>query len=115
MVNSRGDALETCFACYRQLFASGNEFSYDLDHIASYWRDYDRLCRHWQRLFPQHFLEYVHESPQADPEAQVRRLLAFCGLEYDPACLALHRQPSTARSVRYGSELNRLRMLLGAV
>lgn len=114
VVNSRGDALETCFACYRQLFASGGEFSYDLDHIASYWRDYERLCRHWQRLFPQRFLEHAHESLQADPEARVRRLLAFCGLEYEPACLALHTAPPIAHSARYGIELDRLRVLLGA-
>ena len=113
VVNSRGDALETCFACYRQLYASGNEFSYDLDHIVSYWRDYDRLSRHWQRLFPQSFLEHAHASLQAEPEAQVRRLLAFCGLEYDPACLVLQREPPSPRSVLYGSELNRLRVLLG--
>jgi tetratricopeptide (TPR) repeat protein len=114
VVNSRGDALETCFACYRQLFVSGNEFSYDLDHIASYWRDYDRLSRHWQRLFPQRFLEHVGESSQAEPEAKVRRLLAFCGLEYDPACLAFPPGRPIARSASYGSELNRFRMLLGA-
>jgi tetratricopeptide (TPR) repeat protein len=114
VVNSRGDALETCFACYRQLFVSGNEFSYDLDHIASYWRDYDRLCRHWQRLFPQRFLDHPHDSLQADAEAKVRHLLAFCGLEYDSACLAPDHEQPIARSAPYGSELNRLRMLLGA-
>lgn len=114
VVNSRGDALETCFACYRQLFASGHEFSYNLDHIASYWRDYDRLSRHWQRLFPQRFLEHAHESLPADPEAGVRRLLAFCGLDYDPACLPFHRGQPITRSALYGSELNRLRGLLGA-
>ena len=114
VVNSRGDALETCFACYRQLFASGNEFSYDLDHIASYWRDYDRLSRHWQRLFPQGFLDHAHESLQADHEARVQRLLAFCSLEYEPACLAVHTAQPIAHGARYGSELNRLRMLLGA-
>ena len=114
VVNSRGDVLETCFACYRQLFASGNEFSYDLDHIASYWRDYDRLSRHWQRLFPQRFLEHAHASVQADPEARIRRLLAFCDLQYDPSCLAFDREQPVARSAPYGSELNRLRMLLGA-
>jgi hypothetical protein len=122
--------LDNCFGCYRQLFASGNEFSYDLDDMASYWHDYDRLSRHWQRLFPQSFFEHVYESLQADPEAQVRRLLAFCGLEYDPACLEFHRtqravttasasqvrQPlrqDTARSALYGTDLDRLRALLG--
>ncbi|GGY32633.1 sulfotransferase [Rhodanobacter panaciterrae] len=114
VVNSRGDALETCFACYRQLFANGHEFSYDLDHIASYWRDYDRLSRHWQRLFPQRFLEYALESLSADPAVQVRRLLAFCGLDYDPACLAFHHELPSARSALYGRDLDRLKVLLGA-
>ena len=113
VVNSRGDALETCFACYRQLFASGHGFSYDLDHMTSYWRDYDRLCGHWQRLFPQRFLEHAHASMQADPEAQVRRLLAFCGLDYDPACLAVHREQPISHSAPYAGELKRLRVLLG--
>jgi hypothetical protein len=113
VVNSRGDALETCFACYRQLFASGHEFSYDFDHIASYWRDYDRLSRHWQRQFPQRYLEYAHESLSADPAAQVRRLLAFCGLDHDPACLAFHHELPSARSARYGRDLDRLKVLLG--
>lgn len=131
VVNSRRDALENCFGCYRQLFASGSDFSYDMDDLASYWHDYDRLSRQWQQLFPERFFEHVYESLQADPEAQVRRLLAFCGLDYDPACLAFHRtqrivntasaaqvrQPlrqDTARSARYGDLLNRLRTLLDA-
>jgi hypothetical protein len=114
VVNSRGDALETCFACYRHLFANGHGFSYDLDHMTSYWRDYDRLSRHWQRLFPQRFLEHAHASLPGDPEAGVRRLLAFCGLDYDPTCLPFHREQPVARSALYGGELKRLRVLLGA-
>lgn len=130
VVNSRRDPVETCFGCYRQLFAGGSDFSYDLDDMASYWHDYDRLSRHWQRLFPDRFFEHVYEALQADPEAQVRRLLAFCGLEYDPACLEFHRtqrtvrtasaaqvreplRQDTARSALYGDLLNPLRTLLG--
>ncbi|EIM04051.1 sulfotransferase [Rhodanobacter denitrificans] len=130
VVHCRRDALETCFACYRQLFASGHDFSYDLDDIASYWRDHERLGRHWQRLFPQRYLEHDYEALLAEPEAQVQRLLAFCGLEVDPACLAGFRHgPAQARTAlrgrqpwprepalaaRYGAELDRLRLLLGA-
>jgi len=128
VVHCRRDALETCFACYRQLFASGHDFSYDLDDIASYWRDHERLGRRWQRLFPQRFLEHDHEALLVDPEAQVRRLLAFCGLDYDPACLGFQHEPMEARTAlrtrrpwlrepalaaRYGAELDRLRLLLG--
>jgi len=114
VVIHRGDALETCFACYRQLYASGHEFCYDLDHIASYWRDYDRLGRHWQQLYPQRVLELSDASLRGDAEAQVRRLLAFCSIEGDPACLAVDRVPRMLRSAGYGSELNHLRVLLGA-
>jgi hypothetical protein len=129
VVNSRREAFESCFACYRQLFASGNAFSYDLDHMVSYWRDYDRLGRHWQQLFPTRFLEHDYESWRAEPEAQVRRLLAFCELPFDSACLkpslASARPPApghgqaesllrrdSARSAWYGATLQRLRDLL---
>lgn len=128
VVHCRRDALETCFACYRELFAGGHDFSYDLDDIASYWRDHERLGRHWQQLFPQRFLVLDHEALLAEPEAQVRRLLAFCGLEDDPACLGFRHEPAAARTAlrtqqpwrrepalaaRYGAELDRLRLLLG--
>jgi tetratricopeptide (TPR) repeat protein len=127
VVNSRRDAVENCFGCYRQLFGRGHHFSYDLDHLTSYWRDYDRLSRHWQRLFPDRFLEHAHEALQADPDAQVRRLLAFCGLDHAPACEASQWMedtsrkpgatdrplgPGAPRSILYGSALNQLRMLL---
>jgi tetratricopeptide (TPR) repeat protein len=130
VVNSRRGAFENCFACYRQLFVSGNEFSYDLDHMVSYWRDYDRLSRHWQQVFPARFLEHHYESWLADPEAQVRRLLTFCGLPFEPDSVQpaqaadgartlggmssgqLLRRDS-ARSAWYGDSLQRLRALLG--
>jgi Tfp pilus assembly protein PilF len=114
VVIRRGDVLETCLTCYRQLFASGHEFSYDLDHIASYWRDYDRLVRHWRRLYPQRVMELSDALLQDDAKAQVRRLLAFCNLDPDPACLAFDPAPQMPRSALYGSELNHLRVLLGA-
>jgi len=127
VVNSRRDAFENCFACYRQLFASGHAFSYDLDHMVSYWRDYDRLSRHWQRLFPGRFIEHSYEAWQADPEARVRELLDFCGLVANPACFEVERiqgvsqhgvvpaqllKRDSERSVLYGDQLDRLRALL---
>lgn len=128
VVNSRRDAFENCFACHRQLFASGNEFSYDLDHMVSYWRDYDRLSRHWLRLFPTRFIDHGYEAWQADPQARVRRLLDFCGLAFAPACVEFHRKQGASRNsmsagqllrrdseraALYGKNLDRLRALLG--
>lgn len=119
VVNVRRDALETCFDCYSQLFASGNEFSYALDDLAGYWHDYDRLLRHWQALYPGRVLELTGESLLAEPEDQLRRVLAFCGLDDDPACAARLRaergaRADVARGALYGSELDRLRKLLDA-
>jgi tetratricopeptide (TPR) repeat protein len=129
MVHSHRDPLETCLGCYRQLFNSGNHFSYDLGDMASYWNAYDRLTRHWAQLYPERFFDHSYEALLADPEDQVRRLLAACDLPYDPACMEFHRtqrivrtasadqvrQPlrrDTARSAWYGDKLDHLRALL---
>ena len=129
VVNSRRGVLETCFACYRQLFLDRHVFSYELDHVVSYWRDYDRLSRHWRQLFPTHFLDHGYEAWQSEPEPQVRRLLDFCALPFDQACVDFHptehvgraasslptgelmRQDSL-RCVAYSRQLGRLRALL---
>lgn len=132
IVNSSRDALETCFACYRQLFTRGNGFSYDFEAMVSYWHDYERLCRHWRERLPQRFFDHVHEALLADPEGEIRKLLAACRLDFNPACMEFHRtrrevhtasaaqvrQPlntGTARSARYGDKLQRLRALIEAV
>jgi tetratricopeptide (TPR) repeat protein len=132
IVNSRRDPLETCLACYRQLFSYGAHFSYDLNDMVSYYAGYDRLSQYWQRLFPQRVFDHAYEMLQADPESHIRRLLAFCDLPFDPACVNFHqtertvistasaaqvRQPlrlDTARGPRYGSKLDPLRARLSA-
>ena len=130
-VDCRRDPLETCLSCYRQLFANELAFTYDLAELAAFWRDYDHMMRHWQRLFPDRFAEIGHEKLVADPEAEIRRLLDFCGLAFDEACLRFHesdravrtasaaqvREPlraDTARAERYGVLLDPLRELLKA-
>ncbi len=131
VVNSRRDPLETCFAGYRQLFAAGVHFSYDLDDMVDYFAGYDRLSRLWRQQFPQRYFEHEYESLQKDPEGQIRRLLDFCGLPFDAACLAFHQTPrtvltissaqvrqslrqDTARGPLYGDKLEPLRSRLRA-
>lgn len=99
VVNSRRDPLETCFAGYRQLFATGVHFSYDLDDMVAYFAGYDRLSRLWRRKFPLQYFDHEYESLQRDPEGQIRRLLDFCGLPFDTACLAFHQTPRTVLTV----------------
>jgi len=131
VVICRRDPVETCLACFRQMFMRGGQaFSYDLDDLARYWRDFDRAARHWQGLHPQRVRTQSYEALVADPEAQIRDLLEFCGLPFDPACLNFHetrrsvgtasasqvREPlrrDTARAPAYGALLDPLRAALG--
>jgi tetratricopeptide (TPR) repeat protein len=131
VVDCRRDRLETAWSCYRRLFSGGGQdFSYDFGALAQFIRDYERSMHHWQRLWSARIRTQHHEALAADFEGQVRELLAFCGLPFDPACLAFHdndrdvrtisasqvREPmrrDTARAGRYGALLDPLRMALG--
>lgn len=97
VVDCRRDPVESCFSCFRTLFIQGTQaFSYDLDDLAAYWRDYDRVSRHWASLYPNRFRVQQYEALVADAQAQTRELLDFCGVAFDPACLRFHE---TRRSV----------------
>ncbi|HEX6834368.1 MAG TPA: sulfotransferase [Rudaea sp.] len=130
IVSCRRDPLETCLACYRQLFSRGGQaFSYDLADVARYWRDFDRADRHWRALHPERVRSQSYEALLADPEGEVRALLDFCGLPFDDACLRFYetrrsvrtasatqvREPlrrDTARADKYGALLDPLRAAL---
>lgn len=129
IVCCRRDPLETCFSCYRQRL-SGNEYTRSFDDLASFWRDFDRSVRHWAELHPAAVYTHHYEALLAAPEQQIRRLLDFCNLPFEPACLHFHetrrdvrspsatqvRQPlrrDTARVVQYGALLDPLRTALG--
>lgn len=111
IVHCHRDPLETCFACYRQLFGNGAHFSYDLDDMVMHHQDYQRLMDHWLARYPQHLLDFPHEALLADPEARIRRLLDFCGLDFDPACLHPHQ---TVRAVHSTASAAQVRQPLKA-
>jgi tetratricopeptide (TPR) repeat protein len=100
IIDARREPLACCFGNFKQLFAKGQEFAYGLDDIARYYRTYLELMRHWNRLLPGRILHVQHEELVDDLEGQVRRLLEFCGLEFEPACIEFYR---TERSVRTAS------------
>ena len=125
-------SVETAWSCYCHLFRIGTQdFSFDFDSIAAYAGDYARAMAQWQAQYPQRIRTQSYEALLADPETQTRELLAFCGLEFDPACLRPHeaqrsvrtasasqvREPlrrSTAKTANYGALLDPLRAALGA-
>jgi len=98
-VNCRRDPVETCFSCFRQVFARGQAYTYDIAELAAYWRDYDRTMRFWHPRYPHAIRDQVYEKLLAEPEAETRALLQFCGLEWDPACLRFYETPRNVRTI----------------
>jgi hypothetical protein len=87
IIDARRHPLDACLSCYRQLFAKGQNFTYDLTEIGEYYLQYQRMMDHWEHVLPGRVLTVQYEEVVADFESQVRRLLEFCGLPWDGACL----------------------------
>jgi tetratricopeptide (TPR) repeat protein len=100
IINARRHPLDSCFGTYKQLFASGQPFSYDLVELGEYYLQYVRLMDHWHQLMPGYVLDVQYENVVADLETQVRRILDFCGLPFEESCLRFHE---TERAVKTAS------------
>jgi hypothetical protein len=100
IIDARREPMACCFSNFKQLFATGQEFTYGLDDIAHYYRRYVELMDHWQAVLPGKILCVQHEDVVEDIEGAVRRLLDFCGLSFEPQCLEFYK---TERSVRTAS------------
>lgn len=126
------DPVETCLGCYRQWFHGDEGFSCNLEEMALVYGDFWRLTRFWLKAFPGRVFDLAYEDLVAQPERTIRRLLEFCELPFDAACLAPHqtsrtvlsapsaaqvRQPihrGVSRVAHYGSKLDSLRGYLRA-
>ena len=92
VIHSQRHPLDTGLSCYFQNFsAMGMHFTFDLEDIGHYYRAYRRLMDHYREAITLPILEVVYEDLVEDFESQVRKLLDFTGLEWDPACLEFHR------------------------
>jgi tetratricopeptide (TPR) repeat protein len=100
IIDARREPMACCFSNLKQLFANGQEFTYSIEDIARYYRTYLDLMRHWDDALPGRVLRVWHEDVVDDLEGNVRRILKFCGLEFEPACVDFHK---TERSVRTAS------------
>lgn len=93
------DPLDTCVSCFTKHFATGHDFSYDLRELGRFYRMYEELLCHWRTVLPPgHMLEVRYEDVVQDLDGQARRLVAFCGLDWDPACLRFHEQRRAVRT-----------------
>jgi hypothetical protein len=100
VINAKRHPLDTCLSCYKQHFASGQTFTYDLAELGEFYLEYERLMAHWRQVLPGFVLDVQYEDMVADQKCQTRRLLEFCGLPFEHACLEFHR---TERAVQTAS------------
>jgi len=99
IIHCRRDPVDTCLSCYTKLFSGEQGFTYDLDELGRFHRSYQRLMDHWRRvLSPETFIEVDYEAVVDDLEGQARRLIAFCGLEWNESCLDFHRNTRAVRT-----------------
>jgi tetratricopeptide (TPR) repeat protein len=130
VIHCTRDPRDVCLSCFFQFF-KGLNFTWDLNDLGRYYRDYDRLMAHWRAVLPLPLLEVAYEDLVADVESVSRRLVAFCGLEWDERCVRFHenqrlvqtmsrvqvRQPIYTSSVgrwrRYAAHLQPLLQALG--
>ncbi|HEY3645585.1 MAG TPA: sulfotransferase [Gammaproteobacteria bacterium] len=116
IIHCRRDPVDTCLSCFQRLFSSDVLYSYDLRELGRHYRLYQRLMDHWHAVLPPgRILDVGYESVVADPETNLRRVLSFCGLEFEPGCLEFHevkRSVTTASAAQvrkplYKTSVNR--------
>jgi tetratricopeptide (TPR) repeat protein len=98
IIDARRGAMGCCFSGFKQLFAEGQEFTYGLEEIGHYYKDYVALMDHWDRVLPGKILRVRYEEVVADLDKQVRRLLDFCGLPFEEACINFHENERAVRT-----------------
>ena len=98
IVDARRHPMATCFSGFKQLFAAGQEFTYGLKNIGRYYRDYVNLMDHWDTVLPGKVLLVEYENVVNEFESQVHRLLEFCDLKFEPACLEFYASDRAVRT-----------------
>ena len=100
IINTRRHPFDSCLGAYKQLFGRGQNFTYDMEDLADYYRQYYMTMKHWHEVLPGKVLDVHYEETVMDLEGQVRRILDHCGLSFEAQCL---RFWETDRAVRTAS------------
>jgi hypothetical protein len=100
IINTVRNPIDNCFGCFKQLWAEGQHFTYDLEDLGRYYRDYHRLMAHWQQVFPHKIYSVHYENVVDNLEDNVQQLLDYCGLPMEQQCLRFHE---TERAVNTAS------------
>ena len=98
IIDARRDPMACCFSNFQQLFAEGQEFSYDLEDLGHYYRDYVRLMEHWDSVLPGRVYRLQHERLLDDFEGELRRLLDYLELPFEEQCLHFYASERAVRT-----------------
>jgi tetratricopeptide (TPR) repeat protein len=98
IIDARRHPLGCCFSCFKQHFARGQHFTYDLAELGRYYRDYVELMAHFDEVLPKRVHRVFYENMIVDTEPEVRRLLEYCGLPFEPGVLRFHENPRSVRT-----------------
>ncbi len=119
IIHTVRDPLDTCVSCFAKLFGTELKYAYDLSELGRYYKRYEQLMKHWHHVLPPgRILEVRYEDVIADLEGQARRIISYCGLDWDDRCLSFHKtdrpvRTASATQVRqpiYGSAVGRWRV-----
>ncbi len=97
IIDARRSPMACCFSGFKQLFAEGQDFSYNLEDIGRYYQAYLKLMAHWEKVLPDFVLTVNHEDVVDDLDKEVRRILDFCGLGFEQSCIDFHK---TKRNIK---------------
>jgi tetratricopeptide (TPR) repeat protein len=99
IIEARRHPMACAFSCFKQLFARGMNYSYEQSELGRYYRDYAELMAHMESVLPGGLYRVHYEQLIADPETEVRRLLEYCGLPWDEACLKFYDNPRVVQTI----------------
>ena len=98
IIDARRHPMACCFSGFKQLFFEGQEFTYGLEEVGTYYRDYVALMDHWDKVLPGKVLRVQYEDVVADLDTQVRRILDYCGLPFEESCISFHKNQRSVRT-----------------
>lgn len=98
IIDARRHPMGCCFSGFKQLFAEGQEFTYGLEEVGTYYKDYVELMDHWDKVLPGKVLRVQYEDVVKDLDTQVRRILDYCGLDFEESCISFYENERSVRT-----------------
>jgi len=102
IIHVKRNPMDTCLSCYTKLFSHGQNYSYDLTELGQYYTCYERIMNHWRDILPPNaWLDIEYEDVVQNLETEAKRLIEFCDLTWEPACLAFHQSKRQVRTASF--------------